>query len=580
MWIADLKYYLKTMADKEDFSKVREDSALYKKISTLVGTPAQEWTNTSSFFDNQDQASLYRYLLPDFTYGLSGNEFANMEKEADTSSSKLETYWSTVGKNSTEAEKYRKQATEGRREYFKNEQNNLKRIQHTSTVWDWNSSMLNGLDRKINGLSQKQIIDDILYRVAIHEFGHNLNLRHNFYGSVDAASRRSTLAPGKKYSTTSVMDYLDFESEVGLDYDWEDYDRAALLFAYSNGKIDKINETGETLLYCTDEHTLTNPMCNRFDSGGTPSQIVSNMISNYEDGYWTRNFRYGREFWNTAGYQSQMYGLMYKMKKFMTFSNQAFTKGQIKRNLTHRTDLNPDAPEALGTAMEADMQRAVKLVAAFYAAVIQQDATDRPFQDSYDPVSGALTRQGIVADKYIAMDMLLGEHGVSINPNQGNLISSFFNLLGDEQLKEFIDPILADVYVNAGSNYLGYDETGRDTFISSAAGLADRKIAPTEQTRITCMNESTLAATFALNLKVKGLDSGKPIELKVPEAATGYFKNDGSVIVQYIDGNYYVSGVKKNLLGARLIDKNVPRAVLSSYKAYSFFTTGGITECR
>ena len=38
----------------------------------------------------------------------------------------------------------------------------------------------------VKNVSDEQIINDILYRVAIHELGHNLNLRHNFYGSVDA----------------------------------------------------------------------------------------------------------------------------------------------------------------------------------------------------------------------------------------------------------------------------------------------------------------------------------------------------------------------------------------------------------
>jgi hypothetical protein len=580
LWLSELRSYLKRMADKEEIEKGREESRLFQKIASLMGAPSDAWTSTSAFFDDKDQASLYRYLLPDFTYGLSGNAFANRGQGDEVPATKLQTYWSGIGKKAGEAESFRIKAMQGGKDYFKKEQNDLKRIQQLSTVWNWDSAMVSGSGRKIRGMSDEQIINDILYRVAIHEFGHNLNLRHNFYGSVDAASRRSERAPGKSYATTSVMDYLDLESEVGLDHDWEAYDRAALLYAYSDGRIDKINESGDTLLYCTDEHTLTNPLCNRFDSGGTPSEIVTHMIKDYEDGYWTRNLRNGREFWNSNGYASQVFGLMYKMKTFMAFSDQAFGKAQIMRNLSHRSDLALKTPEAFAPAIEADMQAAVKLVAAFYTAVIQQDPNDRPYQDSFDAVSGALTRQGIVADKYIAMDMLLGEHGISINPNNGSLVSSFFNLLGHTALKDFIQPILADVYVNAGANYVGYDEAGRDVFISSAAGLLNRNITPTEQTRITCMSEASFTSTFGLDAKVERLDSGRPSQIKVPMDATGYFKNEGSVIFQYIDGDYYVSGVTKNALGARLISKDDPRSVLSSYKAYSYFTSGGIAPCR
>lgn len=583
MWTSSLQYYLQRMADKEIIIKDRDKtSALYKKISTLLETPSDQWTASSSFLDDKDQAGVFRYLLPDFTYGNEGNQFANLEKtvQASQTKTKLQTYWETTGKKSGEYETANLEVANARQNYFQAELDNLKKTQSRSTVWYLNDAMFNNMGKVIDGKSEDEIINDILYRTAIHEFGHNLNLRHNFYGSVDAASRRATAVPGKKYATTSVMDYLDLESEVGTDHDWEDYDRAALLYAYSNGTIDKINENGDPYLYCTDEHTYSNPLCNRFDSGATATEIVANMIANYEDGYWMRNFRYGREFWTPYGYARDVFGTMYNMKKFLTFSDQAFTPAQINRNLTVRPDLSAEIPGVFAKNIGADMEQAVKLVAAFYTAVIQQDASDRPFQNTYDPVSGALTRHGIMWDKIIARDMLLGEDGISIDPNHGHLVTSFFNLLGNDKMKTYINGLLNEVYIDAGQMYVGYEESAREVFISSAAGLLDRKITPTEQTRINCMKEETLVSTFKIDVKAGALDSGTARQITVPADAVGYFKAEGKVNVIYIDGNYYASGLKSNSLGANLIAKGDARSILSAYRAYGYFTSSGIPECR
>ena len=48
----------------------------------------------------------------------------------------------------------------------------------------------------------QRLIEDIVYKVAIHELGHNLSLRHNFYGSVDAKHMH------EGEISSSVMDYV------------------------------------------------------------------------------------------------------------------------------------------------------------------------------------------------------------------------------------------------------------------------------------------------------------------------------------------------------------------------------------
>lgn len=183
-------------------------------------------------------------------------------------------------------------------------------------------------------------------------------------------------------------------------------------------------------------------------------------------------------------------------------------------------------------------------------------------------------------DKIIARDMLLGEDGISIDPNHGHLVTSFFNLLGNDKMKTYINGLLNEVYIDAGQMYVGYEESAREVFISSAAGLLDRKITPTEQTRINCMKEETLVSTFKIDVKAGALDSGTARQITVPADAVGYFKAEGKVNVIYIDGNYYASGLKSNSLGANLIAKGDARSILSAYRAYGYFTSSGIPECR
>jgi hypothetical protein len=582
MWTSSLLFYLQRVKDGQVAAKDRDlKSPLYKSMVSLLGKPSADWTSTANFLENQDQAALFRFLLPDFTYGNQGSSFANKGVEATaTTNTKLSNYWANSGRQSDEFEEARSKAKQGQQDYFAKIESDAIRIQRNSTVWALNDAMFAGLDEVIASKSSQDIIDDIMYRTAIHEFGHNLNLRHNFYGSVDGASRRSTDKDRSHTVTTSVMDYLDLKHEIGLGRDWEPYDKAALLYAYSNGKIDKIKENGDPYLYCTDEHVNTNPLCNRFDVGSTPTEIVNSMIESYEDGYWTRNFRYGREFWNTRGYASDIYGTMYEMKKFLAFSRQAFDVGSINRNLTGRPDINPELPAAFSKAMAADMDEAVRLAAGFYTAVIKQDSGDRPFSDSYDSVSGALTRHGIMYDKYFAMEMLMGDQGIAIDPNKGSLVTSFFDLLGKDNLKEYMNGILSDVYLNAGSMYVGYEDMGRDIFISNASTQLNRAIAPTEQTRYTCFSEENLVKTFAVDLKTSTVESGEPTIVAIPKDSLGYFKNEGNVYVQYIDGSYYVAGVKKNLLAAKLMDKNDPRSILNSYRGFYMLTEGRVPECR
>ncbi len=158
------------------------------------------------------------------------------------------------------------------------------------------------------------LMPNVWVPTLVHEFGHNLGLRHNFNGSEDkdnffTAAERASLGIKRDITYSSVMDYagtsLNQLSVMGK------YDMAALSFAYNrevqlkDGKklklsddltIEELKKNGQAELlkdfqFCTDEHVEVNPGCNRFDDGSGLKEIAENFVKNYKENYARRNFR-------------------------------------------------------------------------------------------------------------------------------------------------------------------------------------------------------------------------------------------------------------------------------------------------
>ena len=189
----------------------------------------------------------------------------------------------------------------------------------------------------------------------VHEFGHNLGLRHNFLGSLDKAnfyneSEYKEIGAAKQPAYSSIMDYAASSfDELPM---YGKYDVAALRFGYGreievlplnivqaddtdaepvipekvyvdlNGIDAKIKAkhtqyplgaiayvrdnldtefkqpagtSMKTYQFCTDEHTYTSPTCNRFDEGTNILEVTQFRIQRYKDSYETMNKRNGRD---------------------------------------------------------------------------------------------------------------------------------------------------------------------------------------------------------------------------------------------------------------------------------------------
>jgi hypothetical protein len=315
---------------------------------------------------------------------------------------------------------------------------------------------LEGVPDLLENMTPDQVVNTILYRVAIHEFGHNLGLRHNFFGSVDKSnfakdqvlkvSENGQLVD-KNYSqtTASVMDYLSLSAELHAPYDWEAYDDAALSFLYTGGLIDHTNDSYEAnhplagqkkhFLYCTDEHRFSNAMCKAYDHGSTPTEIVMSMIDNFQRGYWTRNRRFGRPYWNASGYDSRVFSDLWDIKRFILFDQDSFTVYNSKiKDLFKTVKADTRQQEVIMDFVQADLRRAIKLSIAFYNAILQQSGAERNYYSFYDEPTGTLLRKGTFSDKFYATYFLMGDDGFFYNPNSPSTVASYLVYYNDPDI--------------------------------------------------------------------------------------------------------------------------------------------------
>lgn len=98
------------------------------------------------------------------------------------------------------------------------------------------------------GMTRKEFLEKYITEVILHEVGHTLGLRHNFKGSLELSS---------------VMDYNVEADAVRLDKP-APYDVAAVRFLYG------LSPTAPTQAFCTDEDTLSDAQCDRFDTTANP----------------------------------------------------------------------------------------------------------------------------------------------------------------------------------------------------------------------------------------------------------------------------------------------------------------------
>lgn len=241
-----------------------------------------------------------------------------------------------------------------------------------------------------------------------HELGHAFGLLHNFKASTDKANYEfNGQNTGRNYS--SIMDYI---ADIDMRYRGPGpYDAHAIRAGYTGmveaneAKIpalktlvdvtpeglvsmndvmtkvakrdslvhftrDTINKADILKYYaqCDDTDTLSSVMCARFDSGGSATEIVQNMINDYHRAYINRNFVHDKIIFGGAEKMQLINRNIALFQNIRSFLDEAIT------SLQYGTGLPTDKARAL----IIDQVKAAKMGYRFFHEIIRIPDAQEP----------------------------------------------------------------------------------------------------------------------------------------------------------------------------------------------------------
>jgi hypothetical protein len=282
-------------------------------------------------------------------------------------------------------------------------------------------------------------------RVMFHEFGHALGLQHNFMASIDQPNYPTTTIGDTQIPTMHMSSIMEYESGIDrttfVNPDFGPYDKGAIAWIYANTAPDGTapsttaisGQTSPTspwkdplgfnadgsekhFLMCYEPHLQYTPLCHQSDIGRTPSEIVANQLDAYEWQYMWRNFRSYHKFWDDSPYANYPAGLFTDLQRFLALWTFDWSSSEVADTLRRIGIQNPDPTvqsagdyyEQLAAKFDSEISAANQMTAAYAEAMIQQSSGERPLATIYDPFYGDVVQQGIILDKYFAMQNFAG----------------------------------------------------------------------------------------------------------------------------------------------------------------------------
>lgn len=564
----DLEKYYNEKGELVENKKTKyENSSLFVKMKqTLKENDHKLWTWTSKFVDRDSD------IRPDFEYLISRLTFGHPFYSRFTDSHKMdqdldfdgEFLSKVMPKNIIkESQKVIERSKQDLMEYFKDERNTT--IYPAEPVIAQLPSML------ANGMSPEEIKRRILFNLMSHEFGHVLNLRHNFYGSFDSShwlTENDSNQPILK--TSSIMDYMNIKDEAKgpLRALFGPYDEAALVYAYSGGKKDLSKERQTQYLFCTDHHEPLNFLCNAWDQGETASQVAMSLIENYEEKYFIRNLRLERAYWDTSYYPSSMLRTMWSLKKVLMMWRTAFREDKMLKILDESVKNYPvDKLNFISSQIQRDIRQAIKLNLAFYNSVLQLPSSDRDWKTFYNEESGSIEKIGVYWDKLFAMFFLMGDAGFIYNPNHFLGKASYLTYIDKLGFRQMIEEIMENTLTVRVDMEPWFIDFGRFLYAQNASNYYN--IAGNggllEKIGVRCYTPKGLKDRFGIDpYSYKANEDSPPDFLDTAVVLmedyldtitdTYYFGTNEKLGITFFDGNYYVASSNLNKYSFTIID--------------------------
>ena len=537
-----------------------DTSNLFVKMKqTLKENDHNLWTKSSKLIDEKSKIRpVFRHLVSQLTFG-------HPAYSGFTSSNHYGKDLSFSVKKLAEAlpEPLAKQTQQILEQYHENQKKQMSHERNT-TIYPLEPVIEQLPALLASGLTPEETKKRILFELISHEFGHVLGLRHNFYGSLDVFDGHD-----HSIKSSSVMDYLNLKDKATYPARsvFGSYDEAALVYAYSSGKKDLSKE--RQYLFCTDHHRSLNFLCNAWDKGQTPSEVMMSLIENYEESYFVRNLRLGRAYWDTSRYPYIRFLNMWDLKRALMMWRTAFRNNIISQTLEEsKLSLTKDEISRISYKIQKDIRQAIKLSIAFYNSVLQTSESDKDWKDFYNEESGSIETIGISWDKLFAMFFLMGDDGFLYNPNHSLNKASYLTYINKLDSRQMIEEIMENtltVRVDMQPWFIGF---GRSLYAKNASNYwnISQDGALLEKIAVRCYTPKGLRDRFGINpYQYKANESSPPgfldtavilMEDYLSLINDAYYRGTNERLgITFFDGNYYVSASNLNKYTFTIIDQ-------------------------
>lgn len=400
--------------------------------------------------------------------------------------------------------------------------------------------MFTGQDDLVRDFANKTYIEALrgaLYFDLAHEMGHSQGLTHNFIASYDKANFKNQDGSDSKRNYSSVMDYIPPSK-----FSWDgigSYDVHALRASHlglleaspaaiesfkkqgtdgkllSQGKFIHVNAIKEnfakngwnnftsrqvqTLLkpykYCTDVHVGYEPICQRFDTGTTPQEIVADIIKDYETAYVNNYHSWDRNNFTVRNMSAALGGTMMRMMQIRQFMDETY--------YTYFYSNSPQKQQDFSNYLQAGVKAYL-----FYNQVIRTPDANLPFMssdrfvalpynyESKDESGNTYLHQDIeIIEKKAISNLSMSEHRLdTIGTENDKIMAMNFLTMKSYPAYKYRSNSMSFSFLDFEKHFLGMNETS-SLFVNTVTEMMLDKLGTAFTNEKVSLSSTPLSAT-------------------------------------------------------------------------------------